>query len=286
MRTESPVVFECGDDRLLGMNHAGDDDATIGAVIAIGGPQYRAGSHRQFVLMARSLADAGMPVLRFDYRGMGDSEGEDRTFEHVDEDIEAAVSCLVASNPNVANVVLIGLCDAASAISMYASQDDRVRGLVLINPWVRTPAGEARSYVKHYYLQRLLQRGFWAKMLSGRLNVVDSMRQFVRTIGESRDGSSSNREVQTNEQASFINRMSVGLQNFEREVLILISGRDLTAREFTDLCGSDPKWRSLLNRTNMKTKHLADADHTMSSRLHLNTASVAISDWISNDLSI
>ena len=122
-------------------------------------------------------------------------------------------------------------------------------------------------------------------MLSGRLNVVDSLRQFARTVGESRNGSSPIREAQTTEQESFIDRMSVGLSDFERRVLILISGRDLTAREFTDLCGSDARWLSILDRIDMKTKHLADADHTMSSRFHLNAASSAISDWIADDLS-
>ena len=47
----------------------------------VGGPQYRVGSHRQFTLMARAFAAAGYPVLRFDYRGIGDSEGESRGFE-------------------------------------------------------------------------------------------------------------------------------------------------------------------------------------------------------------
>lgn len=76
--------------------------------------------------MVRSLADAGTPVLPVNYRGMGGSEGEVRTFEHVDEDIKAAASFLVASNLNISKIALIGLCDAASAISMYASHDDRV----------------------------------------------------------------------------------------------------------------------------------------------------------------
>ncbi len=285
MPTESPVVFECAGDRLLGISHAGADGATVGAIIVIGGPQYRVGSHRQFVLMARSLADSGTPVLRFDCRGMGDSEGNTRSFENIDEDIDTAVSFFVASNPTIVKVILIGLCDAASAISMYASQDDRVHGLVLINPWVRTPGGEARSYVKHYYLQRLLQRGFWAKLLSGRLNIIDSLRQFIRTFSDSRDKSPLFREAKTIEQESFIDRMSVGLENFERQVLILISGRDLTAREFTDLCSNNARWRNILGRNNMKTKLLADADHTMSSKDHLNTASSAVIDWIVNDMS-
>ena len=38
-----------------------------GVVIVVGGAQYRVGSHRQFVQMARLLAAAGYPVLRFDF---------------------------------------------------------------------------------------------------------------------------------------------------------------------------------------------------------------------------
>jgi hypothetical protein len=45
-------------------------------VIIVVGPQYRAGLHRQFVSLARTLSTAGFLVLRYDYRGMGDSDGE------------------------------------------------------------------------------------------------------------------------------------------------------------------------------------------------------------------
>ena len=71
--SEFPVVFSCGGDQLVGMVHPAA--ARLGVVIVVGGPQYRVGSHRQFVLMARDLAREGYPVLRFDYRGMGDSDG-------------------------------------------------------------------------------------------------------------------------------------------------------------------------------------------------------------------
>ena len=43
-------------------------------VIVVGGPQYRAGSHRQFTLLARHIAAAGYPVLRFDARGCPELE--------------------------------------------------------------------------------------------------------------------------------------------------------------------------------------------------------------------
>ena len=45
--------------------------ASRGMLIVVGGPQYRAGSHRQFTLLARDVAATGVPTMRFDYRGMG-----------------------------------------------------------------------------------------------------------------------------------------------------------------------------------------------------------------------
>jgi len=79
---EQVVVYECQGQRCVGLVHA-PGAASIGVVIVVGGPQYRVGSHRQFLLLARSLAADGVPVLRFDYRGMGDSEGDIRDFENV-----------------------------------------------------------------------------------------------------------------------------------------------------------------------------------------------------------
>ena len=61
-----------------------------GVVIVVGGAQYRVGSHRQFVQMARLLAAAGYPVLRFDFPGMGDSPGAPVAFEDSAPHIAAA----------------------------------------------------------------------------------------------------------------------------------------------------------------------------------------------------
>src|SRR5262245_40701144 len=116
---ERAVVFGCDGEELLGVLHepgsqeAGTAPASTGVIIVVGGPQYRVGSHRQFVLMARELAGRGHAVLRFDYRGMGDSDGATRTFEAVSEDIRCAIDVLFAEQPGLTGVVLWGLCDAA-----------------------------------------------------------------------------------------------------------------------------------------------------------------------------
>ena len=79
--TRQPVAFACGQDWLLGVVTRPEKPRSRGVLVAVGGPQYRAGSHRQFVLLANDLAAQGYAVMRFDYRGMGDSTGEPRTFE-------------------------------------------------------------------------------------------------------------------------------------------------------------------------------------------------------------
>src|SRR4051812_2979776 len=94
---ERAVAFDCQGERLYGVislpSSASNQPVTRGVLIVVGGPQYRAGSHRQFTLLARSLAARGIAAMRFDYRGMGDSEGAMRDFESVQDDVRAALDC-------------------------------------------------------------------------------------------------------------------------------------------------------------------------------------------------
>ena len=173
---ERAISFACGEAALVGILSLPAQASARGVVIVVGGPQVRTGSHRQFTLLARALAAAGTPVLRFDYRGMGDSEGAVRDFESVDEDVRAAIDRFQQEVPGLAEVVLWGLCDGAAASALYAPQDARVRGLVLLNPWVRTDEGAARATLKHYYRGRLLDAGLWKKLASGRFDVLAATR--------------------------------------------------------------------------------------------------------------
>jgi uncharacterized protein len=273
---ERPLLFQCEGAQLVGILHEPHPPhAEYGVVIVVGGPQTRVGSHRQFVLMARDLAAAGYPVLRFDYRGMGDSEGSARNFEDVSADLSAAVDVLLRTVPSLRGVVLWGLCDAASACFMHASADSRVVGMIVANPWVHTEAGAATAYIKHYYGQRLLQRAFWAKVLTGKFDLLGSARDFagklLRSVArtQSRPGPK-----------SFIERMRDGLQRFSRPVLVLTSENDLTAQEFRGLCGSNAEWAQLMRRSNVRSVDLAGADHTFSSRQSLHAATAQSLEWL------
>jgi hypothetical protein len=88
---ERALMFECGGETLVGVLAEPASPAMVGVLIIVGGPQYRAGSHRQFVLLSRQLAATGVAAMRFDYRGMGDSTGSPSSFDDVSEDIAAAI---------------------------------------------------------------------------------------------------------------------------------------------------------------------------------------------------
>ncbi|MGQ5523151.1 hydrolase 1, exosortase A system-associated [Chitinimonas sp. PSY-7] len=265
---ESALTFTCGGEQLVGILACHDTaSAELGVLILVGGPQYRVGSHRQFTLLARQLASCAYPALRFDYRGMGDSSGDIRSFEAVDEDIAAALAAFQTNHPAVRQVVLWGLCDAASAALLYCqrTKDPRIAGLCLLNPWVRSTETQARAQVKHYYLQRLLQREFWMKLGRGSVAIMPSIREFLQKLAQLLKARFSRSAHSPSSTLSFQQQMGLGWADFKGEILLILSGQDLTAKEFIEHANSAPDWRGLLTRPHVTRRDIPAADHTFSS---------------------
>ena len=108
---ERALRFSCEESMLYGILSLPEHVQCRGVLIVVGGPQYRAGSHRQFTLLARGLAAQGIPAMRFDYRGMGDSEGSARDFEDVGHDLRVAIDQFLVAVPGMTEVAIWGLCD-------------------------------------------------------------------------------------------------------------------------------------------------------------------------------
>ncbi|WP_019023425.1 MULTISPECIES: hydrolase 1, exosortase A system-associated [unclassified Thioalkalivibrio] len=283
---ERAVVFRLGGDELLGILHPGAAGAARGVLIAVGGPQYRVGSHRQFLLLARDLAAQGIPVFRFDFRGMGDASGAQRDYEEVHDDLRAAMDTFSAEVPGMREVVIWGLCGAASAALFYAWRDPRVAGLVLANPWVRTDEGLARAYLKTYYLQRLVSRNFWSGALKGRFNPWVSLRSLGRMVGTvvgRRAGASPAATDEGRADASSAplpDRMAEGWRRFRGPILLVLSGEDLTAAEFRDVASHAPAWDGLLQQPRVTLRELPDANHTFSHREWRDQVATWTHDWL------
>ena len=276
MPREQVLMIDCAGVQLPGVVSDAAQAADTGVIIVVGGPQYRAGSHRQFVLAARSLAQLGFTTLRFDVRGMGDSAGEPRSFEQLDEDIRAAIDGLLAARPLLRRVVLYGLCDGASAALLYCerTRDRRVAGLCLLNPWLRSSHTLARTQIRHYYLQRLGEPAFWAKLLSGGV-AREALRELLVKLRSVARGAAPAPGPE-----DFRCTMAAGWARFEGPILLLLSGEDLTAREFETGAGSDPAWSGALSRVAVKRVDFAAADHTFSRMKDRLTMESAVGQWL------
>lgn len=266
---EIPLVFDCLGKKLVGVIHNSESPYPLGVLIIVGGPQYRVGSHRQFILLARQLARQGISVMRFDVRGMGDSDGNPRRFDQLDDDIRAAVDCFMSSCPELQHVVLWGLCDGASAASFYAYQDSRIKGLALLNPWVFTEQGAAKTYLKHYYLRRLLNKDFWLKILSFKFDYIGSLRSLMTHLklaaARSEAVQENNEIARVDENLTLPVRVRECLKQFAHPVLLILSGRDLTADEFKEAVKNDQGWQSLIAEARVTRHDFPEADHTFSS---------------------
>ena len=281
---ETALVFACEGAELLGVFHPGAPGASSGVLLVVGGPQYRVGSHRQFVLLARELAAAGVPVLRFDYRGMGDADGEFAGFEQIDADIAAAIDAFSAQLPALREIVLWGLCDAASAALFYAWRDPRIAGLVLLNPWLRTEAGQARAYLRHYYLARLANPELWRKIRRGEFQFSAALRSLLALFKQTRRDDSSSVAVPqpatVSETTALPERMAESWRRFAGPILLILSGDDLTAAEFRDTTRASRHWRRLLARPQVTLQELPEANHTFSRREWRDQVAAWTREWL------
>lgn len=192
------LTFACEDARLgatLDGAHerapanatAGDETAVdqapaaTGVLIVTGGSQTRIGSHRLFERLAHGIAQAGYAALRFDRRGVGDSDGEDPGYRGSGPDLDAAATAFRAETPGATRLIGLGLCDGATALALHGAAA-RLDGLVLVNPWLVEAEADAppAAAIRQHYRQRLLSREGWQKIATGAI----SYRKLLRGIAK------------------------------------------------------------------------------------------------------
>ena len=119
-----------------------------GVIILNAGVLHRVGPHRLHVTLARRLAARALPTLRLDLAGIGDSpgRGDGGTFRaSAVADARTAMTSLGALT-GAERFILIGLCAGADNSIATGLVDDRVAGVVLVDPATyRTRAARLRK---------------------------------------------------------------------------------------------------------------------------------------------
>ncbi|MGH9347831.1 MAG: serine aminopeptidase domain-containing protein [Vicinamibacterales bacterium] len=136
--TETPFYFPSGERSLFGILHEPARATTMPAfVFCHPFAEEKLWAQRVFVSFARRLAAEGHPVLRFDYMGNGDSEGDirDSSLSTALADVRCAVDEVRRRTGRTA-VSLLGLRLGATIASLVAEDVAGVEHLVLWAPVV------------------------------------------------------------------------------------------------------------------------------------------------------
>jgi alpha-beta hydrolase superfamily lysophospholipase len=134
------LYFESGEHRLFGWLHRGaaDRPANIGLVLCKPFGYESVCAHRSLRAFAEAAAALGIPTLRFDYAGTGDSSELDPDADQLEvwiADVVAAVAELRRVT-GVERVCLLGFRIGALLATLAAERCRAVHGLVLIAPIV------------------------------------------------------------------------------------------------------------------------------------------------------
>ena len=138
--TREPLYFNCGDRSLFGWLHTPDTAAAadVGLVVCKAFGYEAICSHRSVRVLVDTAVSLGIPTLRFDYLGTGDSADIDSGADPLQAwvaEVAAAVAEL-RRRTGVSRVCLLGLRLGALIATLAAPQIEGVSALALVAPIV------------------------------------------------------------------------------------------------------------------------------------------------------
>lgn len=257
-----------------------DAAAPCGMVLFNAGVVHRIGPHRINVKLARELARHGIPTIRFDLHGIGDSLGADGKLSYqqqVVRDLQAAMDTLQDA-ASVQHFALLGFCSGALPSYWAAQQDARVRHIILYDAF-SLQTGKSR---RRFFVVRLRNHGLktaaFALYLRRAASLLGSLPQWLK---------SKLRRLRVEAALPVDDRPSKAqlAQGFAQltqkgvHVSVLQSGADFSnvnyAAQIVEAFGLDDA-----PIPNLRTALLASIDHVMTSI----NAQRDFTDWICADL--
>jgi pimeloyl-ACP methyl ester carboxylesterase len=175
--TERAVVF--GDGNILSgiVTEPADGASRTGALLFNSGILHRIGPGRLHVRLARALAEAGIPTLRFDFSGLGESEARSDAVSYEERTIrEAQAAMEVLAEGGAERFVVFGICSGADNGLRVALADPRVSGAALVALYTFG----SRAYSIDRYFRQIFTLEFWRRAASGGVDVVSTVRNYLK----------------------------------------------------------------------------------------------------------
>jgi len=228
-----------------------------GLLVVTGGNEIRAGAWNGHALLGQRIAAAGHAVLRFDRRGVGDSDGANAGFRQSAPDIRAALAAFRREVPSLTRVVGWGNCDGASALMLGAGLG--CDALVLSNPWTYeqdepadavgdsdTPAPTPMfaAELRAHYRARLASPAAFKRLLKGDVPVRAMLKSLIGVFRKPPPPT------------SLAQDMAKGLATFAGPAALLIADRDRTAQAFL------AAWEAVSDKPDPRIARCPDASHS------------------------
>jgi|KBSMisStaDraftv2_1062788.scaffolds.fasta_scaffold02567_9 Alpha/beta hydrolase family len=235
-----------------------------GVILLNAGVIHRVGPSRLYVNLARALASIGCVATRFDHSGIGDSatRRDDAPFEVSSLQEARAAMDAIQESRGIDRFVLIGLCSGAVTAFDAAGVDDRVAGVVMINPQGFDLNPEWNGYIasrgdaRRYWRRSLFSATSWWHALTGRVDY----RRLVSVLWRQASGPGRAREVVS----SIVTRVGAELQKLmDREVrtLLVCSEGDDGIEYMNVILQRDV--RTMTSAAHLTVEILPGADHSL-----------------------
>jgi pimeloyl-ACP methyl ester carboxylesterase len=165
---EYPVFVRADGERLAGVICAPAGELEdLGVVLLTGANYTRTHRNRMWVRAARELAERGIPSIRFDYHGVGDSTGQVIIELEValDADANAAADLLKAAT-GISRLAFASTCfGGRTAMAVGAHRDDVVSVTAFPLPILVPAAAPTKAPLRRRLRQRIKGSELGAKLL-------------------------------------------------------------------------------------------------------------------------
>jgi hypothetical protein len=125
----------------------------------------------------------------------------------------------------------------------------------------------------------VLSPDFWKRVLAGEVAIGRSLLGLAGAVKSRLKAGLGASPSSVAAPRAFIERMHEGWGRLQGRTLVVLSGNDLTAREFADFCRAQAAWREATG-PGQNFAEIADADHTFSRREWKHAVEQVTLDWL------